>query len=162
MSKNLNAWQMCKAAGITRAQLNQWLTRGHFKPQHEPEIGKARPYSIQDAVTLGTLAELIRLGVPHDIAAVHCRLLYGFKDEPALLVVYNGPTALMSPSEFGSAAPEQRPAVTVYDPGQPALQGEVIRLSELPAYATNPDVRSLALVNLNEVEKRVLQATITA
>jgi hypothetical protein len=94
--------------------------------------------------------------VPHEIAAVHSRNLHGFKNEPALLVVYQGPAELASPSGVMPAAAK------MYTPDNPPFAGDVIRLSQLPEYATNPDVRSLALVNLNEVEKRVMQTIATA
>ncbi len=158
MSERLNAWQICKAAGITRAQLNQWLVRGHFKPRHEPEIGKGRSYSVQEAVTLGTFAELIRLGVPHDVASVHSTPLHGFNDEAALLVVYQGPMELIPTSERGSPLPGIKRGLKFYDPDQPQFRSDIVRLSQLAAYAVNPDIRSMAVVNLDHVEARVKTA----
>jgi hypothetical protein len=158
VTEQLNAWQVCKAANVTRAQLNQWLVRGHFKPQHEPEVGKSRTYSLQEAVTLGAFAELIRLGIPHEVAAQNCKSLHGFTDEAALLVVYQGPVELIAPSERGAPLQSSKKGVKFYDPDQPHFSSDIIRLSQLAAYAANRDVRSLAVVNLDHVEARAKSA----
>jgi len=45
-----------------------------------------------------------------------------------------------------------------YDPANPATHGQIVRARDLAGIATDPKVRSMAVVNLSEVEKRVLKA----
>jgi len=120
--------------------------------------GKPRSFSFKEVVVLGTFAELVRLGVPHEVAAQHCRHLHGFKDEAALLLVYQGPVELIPTSERGSPLPSRTNGVKFYDPDRPPFGSEIIRLSQLAAYAADRNVRSLAVVNLDHVEERVKAA----
>lgn len=161
MNTDLDIHQVCKGAAITRIQLNQWISRGYFRPANEPVNGKARTFSINEAITLGVFAELTRIGVPYDVAAQHSRLLHGFKDEAALLVVYQGPQELIATSERGAPPPAQSSGVKFYDPAMPPMVGEIIKISKLGDLAANPDVRSMAVVNIDHVESRV-KAAMTA
>jgi hypothetical protein len=158
MAERLNVHQMCKAASVTRTQFNQWIARGYFVPEEEPVSGKPRSFSFKEAVVLGTFAELVRLGIPHDVAAQHGRHLHGFRDEAALLMIYQGPVELIPTSERGSVLPGSGSGMRFYDPDRPPFGSEIIRLSQLAAYAANRDVRSLAVVNLDHVEERVKAA----
>jgi len=76
---------------------------------------------------------------------------YAFTDDDALLVVSQGP------DETGIADKEGKRAL-YYDPANPATHGRIVRARDLAAIATDPQVRSMAVVNLSEVEKRVLKA----
>lgn len=158
MSDRLNVHQICKAALVTRTQFNQWVARGYFTPAEPPVHGKSRSFSFREGVTLAAFAELIRLGIPHDIAAQHSRYLNLFKDEPALLVIYQGPVELIPTSERGSPLPGTKKGRKFYDPDLPQFRSDVIKLSQFATYAANPDVRSLAAVNLDHLEARVKTA----
>jgi len=158
MSDRLNVHQICKAAVVTRTQFNQWVARSYFTPEEPPVHGKPRSFSFREGVTLAAFAELIRLGVPHDVAAVHSTRLHAFNDEPALLVVYQGPMELIPTSERGSPLPGTKRGHKFYDPDRPQFQSNVIKLSQIAAYAANPDMRSMAVVNLDHLEARVKTA----
>ncbi len=155
MSNQLDVHQICKATSVTRTQLNQWITRGYFQPAEEPVNGKARSFTVGEGITLGVFAELIRLGVPHDLAARCSKHLHGFKDEPALLIIYQGPMELIPTSERGEPLPTEKKGLKFYDPAMPPVVGEIIKLSKLSDYAANPDVRSMVVVNIDYVESRV-------
>ncbi|MBZ0138568.1 MAG: hypothetical protein K8H87_02190 [Pseudorhodoplanes sp.] len=158
MSDRLDVHQLCAAAGITRTQFNAWVARGYFDPEEPPVNGKRRSFSFREAIALGTFAELVRLGIPHEIAAQHCKNLHAFKDEAALLVLHQGPVELIASSERGSPLPGAKSGVKFYDPDRPSFDSDIIRLSQLAAYAANRDMHSLAVVNLDHVESRAKSA----
>lgn len=157
MADRLNIHQLCKAANVTKVQLHQWVARGFFKPEEESQHGKARSFSGTEAMTLAVFAELIRLGIRHEIAAQHSGSFYLFKDDAALLVVFQGPVELIPVSERG-APPTKKKGAKFYDPDMPMIQNDIVRASKLGDYVSNPDVRAMAIVNLDNIEKRVLEA----
>jgi MerR HTH family regulatory protein len=146
MDQNLTIQQLAAATSLNRTQIDQWISRGHFRPKHSPEIGRARAFTIDDAVVLGALAELVRIGMPPAVASMHVHHVYGFSDDDALLVVTQG------------TIDTGKNGVKVYDPDSPATHSEVIRAKQLIKFATDPNVRSMSIVNLSEVEKRVLKS----
>jgi hypothetical protein len=149
MDPILTIQQLAEAADLSRTQIDQWISRGHFKPKNPVESGKARAFTIEDAVVLGTLAELVRIGMTPTVASMHVHHVYAFIDDDALLVVTQGPIEMV-------AAGRKGPAPMFYDPDNPGTRGRVIRARDLGKLATDSKVRSMAVVNLNEVEKRVL------
>lgn len=167
--------QACKAAEINRTTLGQWVTREFFYPEEPAVSGKGRTFSFEEVGALVVLAELSRLGVSLQDASRcvyvspfggkrHTRLDM-FRDEPSLFVVWQGPQEMIPISERG--APGHRPkrlgeprpaAPAFYDPDRPILNGESVRLSELASVAADPDVRSMAVLNLDHIERRVMAA----
>ena len=65
---------------------------------------------------------------------------------------------LIPTSERGSPLPGTRRGIKFYDPDQPQFGSDIVKLSQLASYAANPDVRSMAVVNLDHVEGRVKTA----
>jgi hypothetical protein len=152
MAQNLTIQQLAEAADLSRTQIDQWISRGHFKPKNPAEIGRAREFTTEDAVVLGALAELVRIGMTPTVASMHAHQVYAFKDDDALLVVSQGPTEIMPAKGKGRAT-------LVYDPANPATHSDIVRAKDIAKLVTNPNIRSMAVVNLNEVEKRVLRVT---
>lgn len=107
---------------------DQWISRGHFKPKNPAEMGKAREFTVKDAVALGGLAELVRIGLTPAAASMHSHQIYAFKDAEALLVVSQGPTEIMPAKGKG------RPTL-FYDPASPALRSEIVRPKDLAKIA---------------------------
>ncbi len=140
MKNILSIQQIAEASNLSRTQIDQWISRGHFKPKHSPETGKARTFTIEDAMTLGALAELARLGIRPTVASMHVDHLHTLADETALLVVTQGP---------------MEPGLTD-DPENFATHARIVTPMDLPKIAADPLVRAMAVVNLSEVEKRVL------
>ena len=149
MGTTLSIQKLTEATDLTRWQIDQWISRGHFKPEHTPETGKARTFTIDDALILGALAELVRIGIPPTVASMHVNHVHFFTDDVALLVVTQGPMDI-APSNAS-----KRP-VLFYDPQDPPTRGRTVRSKDLPKIATDPQVRSMAVVNISEVGKRVL------
>lgn len=151
MTPTLTIQQLAEATDLSRTQIDQWISRGHFKPKNPAESGKARAFTVEDAVVLGALAELVRIGLTPTVASMHVHSVYAFTDDDALLVVSQ------EPDETGIADKDGKRAF-YYDPSNPATHGRIVRARDLAAIATDPKVRSMAVVNLSEVEKRVLKA----
>jgi hypothetical protein len=172
MNDRYSVHQAAAAANVSRLQLDQWVSRGYIVPSHAPEPGKAREYSLGDIVEIATLAELVRLGIGPGTAAPWVRHLHGFKDDQAVLVVWQGPIELI-PSTRPGEPPLQvlrtpggwtrnNPGVsTFYDPDRPPYDSDIVRGRELPEMLRDPDKRSLVAVNLDFVEQRV-RAELTA
>jgi hypothetical protein len=154
MDQNLTIQQLAAATNLSRTQIDQWISRGHFRPKNAAEIGKARAFTIEDAVVLGALAELVRIGMPPTIASMHVHHVYAFTDDDTLLVVTQGPIEMAGSSGKGNA-------MTFYDPDNPGSHGHLVRAKELIKFATDSNVRSMSVVNLSEVEKRVRKAIST-
>jgi len=149
MKQTLTIQQLAEATDLSRTQIDQWISRGHFKPEHTPETGKARTFTNEDAVTLGALAELVRIGIRPTVASMHVNRGCGFTENTALLVVTQGPMDTVPSNANQEAA-------WSYDPLDPPTRGRIVRINDLPEIAADPLVRSMAVVNLSEVEKRVL------
>lgn len=155
MDQNLTIQQLAAATNLSRTQIDQWISRGHFRPKNEAEIGKARAFTIDDAVVLGALAELVRIGMAPTVASMHVHHVYAFTDDDTLLVVTQGP--------IGTAVSNVKDeALTFYDPDNPGTHGHIIRAKELIRFAADPNVRSMSVVNLSEVAKRVSESIGTA
>jgi hypothetical protein len=148
MNQNLTIQQLAAAACVTRTTIDQWISRGHFRPSKDPEIGKAREFTLDDAVALGALAELVRIGMSPAVAAMHVIGVHQFSDDETLLVVTQGPA--------GSSG-SSRISATMYDPANPSTFSEFVRARDLIKIATDPDVRSMSVVNLSQVAGRVLK-----
>src|SRR5690606_15410264 len=112
------------------------------------ESGKARAFTVEDAVVLGALAELVRIGMTPTVASMHVHSVYAFTDDDALLVVSQGPDEAVSGKD-----------ALCSDPANPAPLGRIVRARDLAGIATDPKVRSIAVVNLSDVKKRVLKIT---
>ena len=149
MDTTLSIQKLAEAANLSRWQIDQWISRGHFKPEHTPGAGKARTFTIEDALILGTLAELVRLGLQPTVASMHVNHVHTFADDVALLVITQGPMDQALPK--GDEKPAQ-----FHHPQNFATHGQVVRARDLHKIATDPQVRSMAVVNISEVGKRVL------
>lgn len=161
--------QVCTASGFSRYQLEQWISRGYFEPAMKPANGKARLFSIEEAVRLAAMAELNRLGLPPKAANSACQYIHRFIEGDAILVVWQGPGALLQSVSRGAPTPESNkehyhergfpiihPAATrMYNPDSPAIFSHVVRPADLPDLVADPDKRSILLVNLNKVEERI-------
>lgn len=147
MAQEFTIQQLADAVQLTRYQIEAWISRGHFKPKNPVENGKARAYTVEDAVVLGALAELVRIGLTPTVASMHVHSVYAFTNDDALLVVSQGPDEMAGAN-----------GALYYDPANPATHGRIVRARDLAGIATDPKVRSMAVVNLSEVEKRVLKA----
>jgi MerR HTH family regulatory protein len=151
MDQNLTIQQLAAATNLSRTQIDQWISRGHFRPKNAVEIGKARAFTIDDAVALGAMAELVRIGMPPALAASHVQHVYQYSDDDTLLVVTQGPIDTAVSDGKGKS-------LKFYDPDRPTILTHIIRSQDLAGLAADPNVRSMSVVNLSELAKRVFKA----
>lgn len=152
MVRTLTIHQVARATDMTKYQISAWISRGHFKPQHDVEPGKAREFTIHDAIRLGTAIELVRLGIDPIEAAVSTQAIYGLTDDITFLVVSQGPVVVPT-----IKLPDGSSGI-VYNPDRPMKRSTIIGSRQLTEVLLDPDKRACAVVNIDEVEKRVKAA----
>jgi len=152
MARTLTIHQVAKATDMTKYQISAWISRGHFKPEHDAEPGKAREFTMQDAIRLGVAIELVRLGIDPVESAVATQVVYGLTDDIAFLVLSQGPVVLPTMKR-----PDGQPGID-YDRDRPMKRKKIIGSRQLTEFLLDPEKRSCAVVNIDEVEKRVKAA----
>ena len=152
MVKTLTIHQVAKATDMTRYQISAWISRGHFKPKHDAEPGKAREFTVHDAIRLGTAIELVRLGIDPVEAAVSTQAIYGLTDDIAFLVVSQGPVVVPT-----IKLPDGSSGI-VCNPDRPMMRSKIVGSKQLTEVLLDPAKRACAVVNIDEVEKRVKAA----
>ena len=147
MAQDITIQKLADAFNIGRYQIDAWISRGYLVPQNECERGKARIFTMPDAITLGVIVDFARLGFEPARVAPHIGNLHGVADGDALLVIYEGPIRLSSQED-----------AAFMDSDIPAPASRIISPQRLPEIAADPEVRSFAVVNLNDIERRVTKA----
>lgn len=152
MTRTFTIQQVAKATQMTKYQISAWISRGHFRPQHDAEPGKAREFTMKDVIRLGTAIELVRLGIDPVEATVATQVVHGLTNDIAFLVLSQGPVVL--PTVRHS---DGRPVIDYYLDSPMKLK-KIIGSRQLTEFLLEPDKRSCAVVNIDEVEKRVKAA----
>lgn len=147
MAQEITIQKLVDAFNVGRHQIDAWISRGYLTPQNECERGKARIFTKRDAIALGVIANFARLGFEPARVAPHIPNLHGVADGDALLVIYEGPIRLSSQDD-----------AAFMESDIPAPASKIISPKGLPEIATDPEVRSFAVVNLNDIERRVTKA----
>ncbi len=144
MNESFTIQQIANAAGVTRYQVEAWISRGHFNPSNKVEKGKARAFNLDDAVLLATLAELNRLGLNPAIVSLHENQIKFRHGRGPLLVI----KSVMRKVRTGSNAPEADEEIDV-------SAAEILNTDALISIIEDTRVRSFAVVNISEIEGRV-------
>jgi hypothetical protein len=152
MARTFTIQQVAKATQMTKYQISAWISRGHFRPQHDAEPGKAREFTMKDIIRLGTAIELVRLGIDPVEATVATQVVYGLTDDIAFLVLSQGPVVLPTMKRA-----DGQPFID-YDLDRPMKLKKIIGSRQLTEFLLNPEKRACAVVNIDEVEKRVKAA----
>jgi DNA-binding transcriptional MerR regulator len=148
MNNEITIQNLTDAVNLTRYQIEAWISRGHFKPENPVESGKARVFTLRDAIALGAMAAFVRLGFKaSDVGSQISPGLHGFKDDRALLVIYEGPIRLANV-----------PNAAYVEPDMAAPFSKIIQASRLPELLTDPEITSFAVVDLNTIEERIQRA----
>lgn len=147
MAQEITIQKLVDALNVGRHQIDAWISRGYLTPQNDCERGKARIFTMRDAIALGAIADFARLGFEPARVAPHVTNLHGVADGDALLVIYEGPIRLSSQED-----------AAFMDSDIPAPASRIISPQRLPEIAADPEVRSFAVVNLNDIERRVTKA----
>lgn len=151
MNDEITIQKLTEAVQLTRYQVEAWISRGHFKPANPVESGKARVFTLRDAIALGAMAALVRLGFQaSDVGPQVSIGLHGYKDDLALFVICEGPIRLADV-----------PNAVYFKPDMAAPFSKIIRASQLPELVSDPEITSFAVVDLNDIEERVQRALAT-
>lgn len=159
-------------------QLDQWISRKIFIPSREPVPGFSREYTLADVIRLTLFATLSRLGFPLTILANEVwrstwEKMHGFHGEAAYLLIWDGPVVFPSFDTSGPAVDYPINAdvgaePSYYDPpscwpGQrhsqemfPYPQSRIVPASYLSKWMVDPEVHALTMVDLDRLEKRVI------
>jgi hypothetical protein len=157
MPETYRTTQVIKAANISRHTLDRWIAAGYFSPQSNPANGEAREYSLREVFQLAAMAELFRLGIGmKSPAMLATRYLTLRKHDDAYLVIWQGPAHLIPITNRGDPIPERHSGPSFYNPDSPPMQHEIVLGSNLANFLDDPNKRSVALVNLNHLERRIL------
>ena len=162
----LTIHQLSRATDLTRYTIDQWISRGYFQPSQPSRPGRPRTFTFGEAIILGAMAELTRLGIDPKAASRVTAHLHGFRDTEAILLIWQGPAELVPTTPRGSEPLrrnyEQGKAPTIpenanrwYDPNHPPLHACIVKPDDLTAAVGDPDKRAIALVNLDAIEARV-------
>ncbi len=147
MTQEITIRKLADAFNIGRHQIDAWISRGHMNPQNECEPGKARIFTMNDAIALGVIVDFNRLGYDPARVAPHIKHLHPVGDGDALLVIYEGPMRLSSL--------ENAP---LNDSDIPIPMSKIIGTERIAELVSDPEVRSFAVVNLNDIERRITSA----
>ena len=144
MNESFTIQQIADAAGVTRYQVEAWISREHFNPSNKVEKGRARAFNLDDAVLLATLAELNRLGLNPAIVSLHENQIKFRHGRGPFLVI----KSVMRKVPVGINSPQIPEEIDV-------SAAEIVDAEALISIIEDARVRSLALVNINEIEGRV-------
>lgn len=145
MADRITIQQLTSAVNLTRYQIDSWISRGYFKPRNQPEKGKARIFTLSDAIGLGAMAGFVRLGLHAADVGPHISLwVYGFTDDRALFAICEGPIKLTSEAD-----------AAYMEPDMASTFAKIIRASQLPELLADPEISSFAVVDLSEIEERI-------
>lgn len=147
MAQEITIQKLVDAFNVGRHQIDAWISRGYLTPQNDCERGKARIFTMHDAVALGAIVDFGRLGFEPARVAPHITNLHGVADGDALLVIYEGPIRLSSQED-----------AAFMDTDIPVPASQIIPPYRLANLVTDPEVRAFAVVNLNDIEQRVTKA----
>ncbi len=154
-SRTYTVQQVATAAGVSRHQIEIWITRGHIRPEHKPAPPAPRSYNLRDVLDIAVFAELSRLGIPGARCEGKVTYARGFNPN-GVLVVWQGPMQLIGATDRTTGKPVVGKPTSSYDPANPPFHSEVFSIEDIPALVADPDKRALAMVNLAHVEARVL------
>lgn len=124
----LDIRQIMRATGLGRYVVDQWISRGYFNPEQPGKPGVARKFTVTEAIRLGAMAELTRLGIPPKMASQVTGSIAGFGSDDAILVVWQLDLA---------------------------IYGDIIKPDALASLIGSRSKRAFAVVNLIGVEDQV-------
>ncbi len=145
MPQEITIQVLVDAFNIGRHQIDAWISRGYLTPQNDCERGKARIFTTRDAIALGTIVDFNRLGFEPARVAPHISNLHGVADGDALLVIYEGPIRMSSQED-----------AAYLESNIPAPMSKIVSPQRLPNLVSDPEVRSFAVVNLSDIERRIM------
>lgn len=152
--------ELCKGLGVSRARVDQLISRGLIAPSHTPEPGKAREWSMLDAFRLVLyvgLADTFGVSLADDdsrqlIAGVQSTRAFLYEHGITYLVISRQRVSLVQATERGAPAKPPIPAGL----SQHAY-ARIVAEADLPAALAEAQHTPAVVINLNAVESRLLE-----
>lgn len=143
MNQSFTIQQIADAAGLTRYQVEAWISRGHFTPTNQVAKGSSRQFTFEDAVVLTTIADFNSIGLNPSVVAMYIQNIKHRADPLTLFVIHS----FVRPNKTIDRNNDQDDLVLT--------TGLLREPSEIEHLLTNPHVHSVSLVNLKNIEERV-------
>jgi DNA-binding transcriptional MerR regulator len=156
MEKSVSTGALCAALGLSRTRIDRWISDGDFTPSDQPESGKARRWSEQDAARIECLFRLADAGVSVKVGRAISHV-YTHWQEATYLVVLAHEVNLVRREMRGTKYQQ-------IDLGHPYIAHCVAR-EKLPEYLQNwgkHRVTAAFFVDLDEVREKIERAFKTA
>lgn len=149
---SLTLKQITDALHISRARVEQWISRGFFRTPDQPIIGTAREWDLGEAMRLALCVELVDAQIsPQQAGSLVWVGLHSFEGEAAYFVAWQG-LHEMAGIKDGAGKPAKVHTGRHW-------WGDIVRESDLQKkYLTNPDVDFCLIFNLDHLEERVRSA----
>lgn len=163
MLRTVSTAELCAGLGLSRARLDQLISRGLIAPTHDPDPGKPRAWRIEDALRVAVfidLADTYRLTLDRTVsddlvARLNARLSAGrvglFQNGRTFLLISKETLSLVSTSKRGERAKPSVPA-GLTDQVYPRIVSETGLLKELAQAGHSPAI----VIDLSAMERRLL------
>jgi hypothetical protein len=146
--------QLCAGLKISRARVDQWLSRGFITLETETMSGRVRQWTERDAIKLAALKDMADANLPLEQVAPHIHSL-ARRNQDAYLVIYYGPHRLIPSSRRGDPAPNESelngPEITV--PGH--LASDIFLGADLLNFLSKGGARVAIALPLHLITERV-------
>ncbi len=146
--------QLCAGLKISRARVDQWLSRGFITLETETVSGRVRQWTKRDAIKLAALKDMADANLPLEQVAQHIQFL-PCREQDAYLVIYYGPHRLIPISRRGDPAPNESefngPEITV--PGH--LAADIFLGADLLNFLSKGGARVAIVLPLYLITERI-------
>jgi hypothetical protein len=165
MLRNISTAELCRGLGLSRARLDQLVSRGLIAPQHKPEPGKAREWTIIDALrvavfidladTQGVTLDPVVSNNPGVLINLRDRLQPGrvglFAEGRTFLVISRLTLSLVPASKRGEPAKPSIPTALTDE-----LHPRIVSERNLPRELAEARHSAAIVIDLGAVEERLL------
>ncbi|WP_041926977.1 hypothetical protein [Methylocystis sp. SC2] len=149
--------QISRALGLSRARIDQWISRGVFDHPNRPALGLAREWEFRDVARVALTAEIAESKVGVSIAASFSRVAADNEFPDCFFVVFQNksiPTGLPAQDERDIEA-----GLVQIDRYWWAC--ELVQRERLTQFFSRPEISSAVVVDLGNLMRR-LQASLTS
>lgn len=144
--------KLCAALKVSRARVDQWLSRGFIKLENETTSGRVRQWTERDAIKLAALRNLADANLPLEQMAPHVQFLTRRSDD-AYLVIHYGPQRLIAFSERGAPIQDDPAGPEVLIPGH--LDSDIFPVAQLMRFLALGHARVAIVVPLHVVTAEI-------
>ena len=139
-------------------RVEQWISRGLFQPEHNPQPGIARQWSFREVVKLVALAEAADWGVnPKEVSPHFAEFGARWKSGPRYLVIFTGIVKALIPATPRGGHPSTPDELLPVDmPGQ--KHSDIVKEEDLLDFLRDPNKRASMVVKIDDIEDRVWAA----